>query len=49
MYRIDDENNDPYATRNPRGVIINGKVYYRDRVVPAPSKNMPKLLMIMLE
>ena len=42
MYRIDNENNDPYATRNPRGVIINGKVYYRDRVVPAPSKKHAK-------
>lgn len=42
MYRIDNENNDPYATRNPRGVIINGKVYYMDRVVPAPSKKHAK-------
>lgn len=42
MYRIDNENNDPYATRNPRGVVINGKVYYMDRVVPAPSKKHAK-------
>lgn len=42
MYRIDDENNDPYATRNPRGVIINSKVYYRDRVVAAPSRKHAK-------
>ena len=42
MYIIDNENNDPYATRNPRAVIIDGKVYYRDRVVPAPSKRHAK-------
>ena len=42
MYILDNENNDPYATRNPRGIIINGKVYYMDRVVPAPSKKHAK-------
>lgn len=42
MYRIDNENNDPYATKNPRGVIINGKVYYIDRVVAAPSREDAK-------
>lgn len=49
MYIIDNDSNDPYATRNPRGVVINGKVYYRDRVVAAPSKKMLKLLTILLE
>lgn len=42
MYIIDNDNNDPYATRNPRGVIINGKVYYRDRPVAAPSRKHAK-------
>lgn len=42
MYRIDNENKDPYATRNPRAVIIDGKVYYRDRAVPAPSRKHAK-------
>lgn len=42
MYIIDNDNNDPYATRNPRGVIINGKVYYRDRAVAAPSRKHAK-------
>ena len=42
MYILDNENNDPYATRNPRAVIIDGKVYYRDRVVAAPSRKHAK-------
>lgn len=42
MYRIDNENKDTYATRNPRAVIIDGKVYYRDRAVPAPSRKHAK-------
>ena len=42
MYIIDNENNDPYATRNPRAIIIDGKVYYRDRVVAAPSRKHAK-------
>lgn len=42
MYTIDNNNNDPYATKNLRGVLINGKVYYRDRPVPAPSRKDAK-------
>lgn len=42
MYTIDNENKDPYATRNLKGFIINGKVYYIDRYVPAPSRKHAK-------
>lgn len=42
MYILDNENNDPYATKNPRGFVINGKVYYIEKIVPAPSKKHAK-------
>lgn len=40
MWFLDDK--DKYATSNPRGRIIGGKVYFRDRPVPAPSKKHAK-------